>query len=73
MTTYNQHKTKMRNEKPSETNPTDWRDWWVNPVENGSAEPDPADLAATQVCIERIYTPEEQAQIRINVRDEIEE
>ncbi len=63
----------MRNLKPDEENPEDWNEWWVNPVANGSTEPDPADLAGTKAYIERTYTPETQAQIQIKVRSEIEQ
>ncbi|WP_138500930.1 hypothetical protein [Nostoc sp. PA-18-2419] len=63
----------MTNIKPNETDIEDWNEWWVNPVANGSTEPDPADLAGTKAYIEQNYSPEIQAQIQIKVRSEIEE
>ncbi len=63
----------MTNLKPDETDAEDWNDWWLNPVENGSTQPDPVELAKAQNYFEQNYAPEIQAQIQIKVRSEIEE
>ncbi|WDD34060.1 hypothetical protein PQG02_06855 [Nostoc sp. UHCC 0926] len=48
---------------------TEWlNDWWVNPVQDGSPEPDPQDLQQTQAYIQQNYTPEIQELIKIQVR-----
>lgn len=62
----------MRNLKPDQTNAEDWSEWWLDPVKDGSPNPDPVDLAKTQACIKRTYAPEIQAQIQIKVRSQVE-
>ncbi|MEH2188316.1 MAG: hypothetical protein V7K64_19410 [Nostoc sp.] len=51
----------------------DWAEWWVNPVKDGSSDPDPVDLQETKKYIERTYTPETQQIITIKVRSQREE
>ncbi len=50
------------------TKKSNWNEWWINPVKDGSSEPDSGDLQQTKDYIARTYTPETQAEIRIKVR-----
>jgi hypothetical protein len=53
---------------------TEWlNDWWVNPVKDGSPDPDPQDLKGTQEYIQRTYTEETQELIKIQVRSQRED
>ncbi|MEH2287150.1 hypothetical protein [Nostoc sp.] len=65
--------TRTRISFSSEDPESEWTEWWVNPVEDGSQQPDPDDLRKTQQYIERTYTKETQEKIIIKVRPQRED